>query len=177
MRKRVILPMLVLLLLIPWPVAYAYDASDGVIGGVAGQEPILIEASDPSAAPHLNVCGSAIGGVQTPGDLFYIDATENPADISVSLYLTNAEVLIRSYRYMTLEVGVYVQNGTNEWQKISGNSGEPVPQSYITLQNGQASCTLPGYAKYKLTIDSGCFYCSRVADDSSLSPQFYLTAE
>jgi len=43
------------------------------------------------------------------------------------------------------------------------------------MRNGQVSFILPGYAKYKVAIDSGCFYCTNAnADGSSLSPQFYL---
>ncbi|GAI70735.1 unnamed protein product, partial [marine sediment metagenome] len=82
-------PLIVLLLLAPWPVAYAHDISDGVIG----EETVQIEVAETSAQPTWTAFGKAISGV-TPGDLFYIDATDNPADIVVTLYITNAQELI-----------------------------------------------------------------------------------
>ena len=172
MRKKFIFPLLALFLLTPWPVAYAYD------NALAAQQPIQIEAAETSAAPSWNAFGRAIGGVTTPGDLFYIDTINNPADTSVTLYLTNTEELSHYYRYLTLNVGVYVQTGADQWEKATTGNGELIPDTYITMQNGAVSFTLPGYAEYKITIDSGCFYCFRNASDgSSISPKFYLTAE
>ena len=172
MRKKFIFPLLAILLLTPWPVAYAYDNT------VAGQEPIQIDAAEPTAAPNWSVVGHTIGGVSTPGDLFYIDTTNNNADILVTLHITNTEELVHYYRYLFLKVGVYVQTGTDQWEKLAIGNGELIPDIYITMRKGWVSFTLPGYAKYKITIDSGCFYCSTtVTDESSISPKFYLTAE
>lgn len=163
-----IFPLIALLLLAPWPVAYAYDS------GTAGQETVQVTAAEASAAPSAAVFGKAIGSV-TPGDLFYINATESVADIDATLYLTNAGELVRNYRYLILKVGVYVQGDDGEWQKISGNNGETIPDTLITMRNGQVSFTLAGYAKYKLTIDGGSFYAfTGNAEGGSLSPQFYL---
>ena len=173
MRKKLILPLLAILLLTPWPVAYAYDVSDGKVG----HETVMVQAAEPSAAPSWNAFGGAIGGVTTPGDLFYIDATNSPADIVVTLYLTNTQELARCYRYLILKVGIYVQSGEGQWEKALGDRGPIGPEIYITLLNGQVNCTLPGCAKYKVTIDNGCFYClGTSADGGSISPQFYLTA-
>jgi len=156
-------PLIVLLLLAPWPVAYAHDISDGVVG----EETVRIEVAEASAQPTWTAFGKAIGGV-TPGDLFYIDATDNPADIQVTLYITNANELIGSYRNLILEVGVYAGSDTGEWEKASTDI-------FITMRNGQVSFTLPGYAEYKVTIDGGSYYCTTANSDSgSLSPQFYL---
>ena len=107
-----IFPLLALLLLAPWPVAYAHD-NDG-----AAQETIQVTIADSSAAPSATAFGKAISGV-TPGDLFYIDATENVADIKVILYLTNAQELIHFYRYMNQQVGVYVEGSNGEGSKPS----------------------------------------------------------
>ena len=172
MRKKFILPLLAVLLLTPWPVAYAHDIA------LAGQEPIQVEAAEISAAPSWNAFGRAIGGVTTPDDLFYIDATNNPADISVTLHLTNAEELVHYYRYLILNVGVYFQTSIDQWEKATIVNGELIPDTYITMRNGAVSFTLPGYAIYKITIDSGSFYSfGTAADGGSASPQFYLTAE
>ncbi len=164
-------PIIVLLLLAPWPVAYAYDDD------MAGQDAVQIEIAEASATPNWTAFGKAIGGV-TPGDLFYIDATDNPVDIQVTLYITNAQELVSYYRFLILKVGVYVESNAGEWEKASMGNGEPIPETFITMRNGQVSFTLPGLAEYKVTIDGGNFYCTTANTDSgSLSPQFYLEVD
>jgi len=171
-RKKFGFLVLALLLLLPWPVAYAYD------NGVAGSGSALIEVAESEAAPSWNVFGKAIGGVSQPIDLFYVDALDSPADMQVTLYLTNVEGLGRCYRYLTLKVGVYVESNPGQWEEVADGHGGRLPDTYITLLNGQVSFTLPGYARHKVTIDRGCFYCIRTdADGGSLSPQFYLTVD
>ena len=165
-------PLIVLLLLAPWPVAYAHDVSDGVIG----EETVRIEVAEASAQPTWNAFGKAIGGV-TPGDLFYLDATDNPADIQVTLYITNANELIGCYRNLILEVGILAESDTGEWEQASMGNGELVSETFITMRNGQVRFILPGLTEYKVTIDGGSFYCTTANTDSgSLSPQFYLEA-
>ena len=159
-------PIIALLLLAPWPVAYAHDVSDGVLG----EETVRMEAAEVSTQPTWTAFGKAIGGV-TPGDLFYINATDNPADIQAILYITNAQELIGCYRNLILEVGVYAESDTGEWEKASTDT-------FITMRNGQVSFTLPGYAEYKVTIDGGSYYCTTTDIDSgSISPQFYLEVD
>jgi len=168
MRNKMIkrlFPLLALLLLAPWPVAYAHD------NAMAGQEPIQIEVAEASAKPTMTVFGRYIGGVKA-GDLFYINTTNNPADIQVILHITNTSELIHNYRYLTLKVGAYVENSSGEWEKVS------IPDTFITLRNGQVSFTLSGYANYKVTIDGGCFNCITTnADGGSVSPRFYLEVD
>ena len=167
-------PVIALLLLAPWPVAYAHDVSDGVVG----EETVCIEAAEASTQPTWTVFGKAIGGVTTPGDLFYIDAIDNPADIQVTLYITNAPELIGCYRYLILEVGIHTESDTGEWEKATMGNSEPIPDTFITMRNGQVSFTLPGYAEYKVTIDGGSYYCTTTDIDSgSISPQFYLEVD
>ena len=177
MTKRIIkrlFPLLAVALLLPWPVAYAYNYD----AGAAGQGAVQIEAAGDSEKPSWTAFGGAIGGVTTPGDLFYIDAGGYPGDIVINLHIANANELIHHYRYLILRVGVYAQTGVDQWQEASGADGELVPDTYITLRSGQASVNLPGYMKYKVAIDSGSFYCFTVnADGGSLSPRFYLTVD
>jgi len=169
---RLILLISALLLLTPWLTSYAYGTSNG-----AGNKTVHIEAAEPSAAPSATVFGKAIGGV-TPGDLFYIDATDNARDMSVSLYLTNAQELTPYLRYLILEVGIYFEGSDGQWRKPSLRNGEPVPNTYITLRNSPVSLILTGYKKYKVTVDSGSFHClTSPANSNNLSPQFYLTVE
>ena len=166
-------PLLALLLLAPWPVAYAHDVSDGVVG----EETVRLEVAEASAQPTWTTFGKAIGGV-TPGELFSIDAIDNPVDIQVNVYITNAQELIYHYGYLILKVGIYVETDGGEWKEASRWDGELIPDTLITMRNGQVSFTLPGYAKYKVTIDSGSFRCIRTgANGSSFSPQFYLTVD
>jgi len=168
---RRIFPLIAFLLLAPWPIAYTASYSDGM----TDQDGIQISAAEVSAAPTWTAIQKTIGGV-TPGDLFFIDATDSGADIQATLHFTNASELVNSYRYLILKVGLYVDNGSGEWEPAYGIDGEPAPDTFISLSNGYTGFTLPGYAKYKVTIDSGSFYCTSAdSDEGSTSPTFYLT--
>ena len=168
-----IFPFVALSLLLPWPVAYAYD-----VNVMDGQDTIRIQVAELSARPAWTAFGRAIGGVTTPGDLFYVDATNNGADIRTTPYLINTQELVGYYRYMTLNVGIYVENEDGEWEKASGSDGELISDRFITMRNGQVDFILPGYAKYKVTIDDGVFYCTNAnAGDNSLSPRFHLEVD
>ena len=170
---RLILLLSAVLLLTPWLASYAY----GVSNGVSGHETVHIEVAESSTAPSATLFGRAIGGV-TPGDLFYIDATTNTRDIAVNLYLTNAHELTPYMRYLTLEVGIYFESSDGLWQKASLWNGNPVPDTFITLRNSPVSFTLSGCTKYKVTINSGSFYCLTAnTSGGNLSPKFYLTVE
>ena len=156
-------PIFALLLLAPWPVAYTHSLD----AGTAAQDGVRIEVADASAQPTWTAFGKAIGGA-TPVDLFYVDATDDPADIVVTLYITNAKELIGCYRNLILKVGISAESNSGEWEIVPTNT-------YITMRNDQVSFTLPGLAKYKVAIDGGSFYCTTTNTDSgSLSPQFYL---
>lgn len=161
-----IFPLIALGLLLPWPIAYAADIS-------GSEETIRIEIAEESVKPSFTAFGKAIGGVP-PGDLFYIDATNNAADIVTTIYLNNAQDLIGHYTFLILKVGVYVENDGN-WEKAYGSNGELISEIVLSMRNGQVSFLLPGYANYKVTIDGGSFYCHNASgDDSTLSPQLYL---
>jgi hypothetical protein len=164
-----IFPFIALLLLLPWPVAYAFDDT-------ASQDTVQIEIAEESAKPNYTAFGKAVGSVN-PGELFYFDASNNSADIVVTLSITNANQLISHYSYMILNVGVYAEVD-GEWIKATGSNGELISDTFITMRNGQTSFILPGYANYKLTIDSGAFYCTNAGTDSnSLSPNFFLEVD
>jgi hypothetical protein len=155
------------------PVAYGYEAS----GASATQEPSQITAAETSAQPTWTAFGKAIGGV-TAGDLFYIDATDNPADISATLHLTNAQDLVPNYRYLILKVGLYSKTANGDWQKVTEYNGKPMSDTFITMSNGQVSFNLPGSGNYKMTIDEGSFYCyGAKAGTGSASPNFYLEVD
>ena len=164
---------LALLLLTNWLVSYVYGFSDGVVG----HKTVHIEVAEPCAAPSATVFGKAIGSV-TPGDLFYIDATGNMRDIAVTLYLTNAHELTHCFRYLILEVGIYAENSPGEWGKAPWWNGKPVPDTFITLRTGPVSFTLAGYAKYKVTVGAGSYYCIGTnVNGGNFSPQFYLAVD
>lgn len=172
MRKSLIFSILAVLLLAPWPVAYAHD------NALAGQAAYRIEAAPPPATPAWTAFGKATGGVDAAVDLFYLDVTDNPAEISVRLHMTNAAELVHYYRYMILKVGIYVQTGAGQWEAATAANGEPIPETYLTMKSGSVGFSLPGYARYRVTIDDGSFYCFQAGTDGGgVSPRFYLTAE
>ena len=121
-------PIFVILTLAPWPVAYAYAYEDDP----GGQNGIRIEAAEASAQPVLAVYGETVGGA-TPGDLFYIDATDNPVDMTVTLYITNAGELVDFYQYLILEVGILAESDAGEWERACMGNGEPVPEGILQV--------------------------------------------
>jgi hypothetical protein len=171
--RRFIIFSSAIVLLTPWLTSYAY----GISHDVSGHEIVHVEAAESPTLPSATLFGKAIGGV-TPGDLFYIDATSNTHDITVALYLTNAYELTPYLRYLILEVGVYFEGDDGQWQKAPLRNGDPFPDTFVTLRNSPVSLILAGYTKYKITIDSGSFYCTTAnTKENPTLPHFYLTAE
>ena len=174
MRKSLIFTILALALLAPWPVAYAHE------NNVSGAGPVRIEPVPPAseAAPRSNVLHGGIGGV-SGGDLFYIDSLGSGVDMTVALHITNTDELVSAYRYMTLKTGVYVLDGEGQWQPATQGNGGALPDTYITMSNGMVEFRgLAGYARYKVTIDRGCFYSYGSAyGGGAAAPVFYLSVE
>lgn len=170
MKRVIFFSLIAALLLIPCAVAYAND--DVQAAGNA----VNIEPADPTLAPSIEVFGNAIGGVEA-GDLFLIDLSGTMVDTEFTLSITNTDELVHSYRYMTLNVGIYVQTDVGGWEKVTTIAGETLPDIYITMQGGIVSFTLTGNARYKITIDKGCFHSYGVAQGKKTAvPSFYLTA-
>ncbi len=170
MKRKIIFAFVVALLLAPWPVAYAHDDA------LAMNSPANIEPAEEAAAPKMNVFGHAIGGI-TAGDLFYIDSDNMTADTHYTLYITNTDELVNQYRYMNLKIGIYRQTDADRWEEVTWGAEEEIHEVFITMQSGITEFILPGYNSYKITIDSGCFYCYGV-DESGIAaiPKFYLTS-
>ncbi len=167
MKKLIFFVSIAALLLAPWGIASAYGQVK------AANSSATIVAADPASTPHMQVFGNAVGSV-TAGDLFTIETSEN---MTFSLFMTNADELTNSYRYLTLKVGIYVKADSNGWEKMTVIDGEPVPEMYITMQGGSVSFKLPGNAKYKVTLESGSYRSYHIAPGKSVAtPQFYLTA-
>jgi hypothetical protein len=167
MKRKLAFTLITILLLFPWTVAYAYD------NAAASTGTIDITPAGIESFPRFNGCGNAIGGV-TPGDIFTIDCTGTETDTSFTLCITNTDELIHNYRYMTLNIGVYIQAPASNWEKTT--PGENSQNIYLTMQNGAVSFVLAGNAKYKVTVDKGCYYCYGIGSNrTAVLPDFYLT--
>lgn len=168
MKRAVFFSLIVALLLVPCAVAYANEDVQADVNAAS------IEPADSSLAPSIEVFGNAIGGVSA-GDLFLVDLSDTPVDTPFILSITNTDELVHSYRYMTLNIGIYKQVDVNRWEKVTAITGEMLPEMYITMQGGVACFTLAGSAKYKITIDRGCFksYSIKQGEKPAI-PGFYL---
>jgi hypothetical protein len=164
MKRKLLLPLIAAVLLVPWPIAYAYDSV------TASNTPVAIQAADESIAPQMKAYGNAIGSVST-GELFRVDTASMQADTLFTLYLTNTDELTNGYRYMNLNIGIYVQTEAGQWEKII--AGANSVDLYLTMQGGLVSFVLPGGAQYKITVDKGCFYCY---GGGAAAPSFNLDA-
>ena len=141
------------------------------------QAGIYVEAAPPEDAPSATFYGRAIGSV-TAGDLFYIDASDSQQDISLDLYITNCDELIHHLRYLILKVAIYIEDAEGQWQPVTSQNENTLPDTYITLQNSPASFDLPGSARYKVAIDSGSYHSLPFhAKGGVISPSFYLNVE
>ena len=171
MKRNIIIILAVALLLAPWPIAYAWE---GVNADTANASSIT--PADPTNAPQIKAYGNAIGSV-SPGDLFQIDTTGIQTDTEYTLTITNLDEIASDYRYMNLKIGVSVQsdNGTGAWKKLDELNGEQFHDLYITMFGDKVEFTLPGGARYKVTVDTGCCYCYAVKPGESIAvPTFYL---
>ena len=170
MRKnrfiKFIFPIFCLLSLLPWPVAYAFEATQE-------EDTVHVEVAPDSAMPSFEVWGQAISSIPS-GDLFYVDASNSVEDVMVTLYLTNLQELVSHYPYMILNVGVYVET-SDGWEWATGTDGNPAPKRVLSMRNGQLSYLLAGSAKYKVSIDSSAVRCHKaLSDTDSLSPLLHL---
>ena len=172
MRKKLVFLLLATFFLLPWPVAYAYDQDFGEPAAVR------VEVAETGSEPIWEVFGGAIGGLEQPRDLFYVDAGESPEIVPVNLYFTNAYELARSYRYLILKVGIYARDDSGQWQPAPGVGGGRLPDTYLTMRHGQVSFDLPGDVSYKITVDSGSFSSFPASVGAGdISPRFYLSVD
>jgi hypothetical protein len=170
MKKNVFFVLIAALLLAPWPVVYAYD------GVNADSETSYIQPAETGAGPQMQAYGNAIGSV-TPGDLFIVDMTPANGDTYFELIISNANELVTDYRFMNLKVGIFIQGADEQhWNRLTASNGDALPDIYITMFSGKADFVLPGGSKYKIVIDTGCFYCyGKRSGVEIASPTFYLT--
>ncbi|MGD1118693.1 MAG: hypothetical protein ABR886_04330 [Dehalococcoidales bacterium] len=159
------------LVLIPRLTSIAYSQDSA-----ATKPSVPVTAAEPSAVPAAVFYGHAIGSI-SPSDLFYVDATGKPTDITLSLYITNTDELIHHLRYLTLRVSVEMRDADGRWTNVQTSGGQTA-ETYLTLQNSPVIFNVPGGAYYKATILSGCYYClSAPAAGEDIQPRFYLQAE
>jgi len=171
MKRRVLIILIAALLLAPWPVVYAFDRVS------ADTVQLDIQPAAPGTEPQFKAYGNAIGSVDY-GELFRIDTTGEESDRTYQLLMTNIDELASDYRFMNFQIGVYAQEaGTENWVRLDTNGTEQFHDIYISIVNGGVSFTLPGGAKYKITLEHGCFYAYGVQPGGTIVvPQFYLTA-
>jgi hypothetical protein len=168
MKRKLIFILITALLLVPWTVVYAYDNATAATG------PVVITSPETAGLPQFNVYGNAIGDI-TPGAIFLIDSSESAVDTTFTLYITNTDELVHDFRYLTLKIGTYVETSTGEWAKVPAGEDANPQETYLTMQNGAVSFVLEGGAKYKITIEKGCFLCYRIGAGETVSlPDFYL---
>jgi hypothetical protein len=137
----------------------------------AGAAPIQIEPADPAAAPTAQFYGGAICAI-TPGDLFYLNAADTPMDINATLTITNPENLVHYFRYLILNIVVYADDNNGNWIVSQ------IPETYLTLNNGSITLTLPGGTNYKVAVNGGSANCLPYVDNNGFTlPNFFLEAE
>ena len=171
MKRAIFFGIIIALALIPCGVAFAHnnvqaaDASSSIV------------AADPASVPNIHIFGNARGSISS-GDLFIVDNSGATKDGVFRLLLANIDELARNYSYMSFNIGLYVQsNNTTTWEKMTTFTGSSIPQLYITMEGGELSFTLPGLAKYRVTVESGSYHSFSIAPGQKVAiPQFSLSS-
>ena len=168
MKRKLVFAIVLAVFLVPWTAAFAHNAAQ------ADTMPVEIQPAPTASQPTLTSYGNAIGSIM-PGDLFTIDCSGNQADTEFNLYITNTDELVKSFRYVTMHVGIYSDNGSGSWERVTETTDENGPDFYITMQNSRVSFSLPGNTKYKIMVDKGCFdRYPAIKGQTTAVPQFYL---
>jgi len=159
--------------------AIAYGHTNGAssqLDAYTGQG-IEVENASAETLPKATFYGNAIGSIIT-GDLFIINTANITQDISVNLYLTNIDQLTHSLKYLNLIVVIYYETVAENWERALLADGTPLPLLLLTMNNGAVSFNLPGIARYKISIKSGCFKSHPFTiDQENAIPHFYLETE
>jgi hypothetical protein len=123
-----------------------------------------------SWSPVVNTAGTV-----TKGDLYYVDTTGYTGDVLVTVYMTNAGMLVRDYNYLDFQVNVWSGTSGSWTTQATRADGSPIGTVFLTEINGSVNLVLAGATKYCITIDGGSYYCiSTSAAGGSLSPAFYI---
>jgi hypothetical protein len=151
------------------PIAY------GKITDAIEQDKAHIEAAGPTTILNMDFWENAHGSI-IPGDLFFIDAVDEPGNTVVNLYITNTDELTHYFKYLILKISVYSQNYDGQWSQVKVDGKHT--DSYITLRSNPMQFVIPGNSRYKIRVDSGSFYSLPAGENSNITaPHFYLTAE
>jgi len=114
MKRKLLFGLLMAMLLVPWPVAYAYDG----VPAAGAEYPVSVTPVAGDLTPRISVYGGAWGAVGA-GDLFYVDTSDAALDVSFILFFTNLDDLAASYRSLTIEIGLYAQDAAGGWVPVS----------------------------------------------------------
>jgi hypothetical protein len=180
MRKTIIFILIAIVVLGAgsWITSTAYGHTNGNTGLNADttEDDIYVTPAPLEDIPVVEFFGNYIGSMNA-GDLFYVTANESQLDISLNLYITNTDELVKALKYFIVKVGIYVEDAAGQWQKVTTINGIAIPDTYITLQNGTVNFLLPGLANYKVTIESGSYKSFPTTPGDDITPQFYMEAE
>jgi hypothetical protein len=164
MKRAIFFAIVAAIILIPSAVAYGYERAN------AADISINIEAADQSQVPTVHIWGNYTGTI-SDGDLFTINTSGATVDTTFTLVMSNLDELINYYRFLTMNISIYVQSGTDGWEKMV------TAEMLITMENGELTFSLPGNAKYKVTVESGSYHSFSFTRGKSVAiPQFSLTA-
>jgi hypothetical protein len=173
MKKAIIITLITIITLAAgsWltSAAFAHTNDNNILNATVNGE-ISVTPAPAEDIPNINFFGNYVGSIEG-GDLFYVDAASVEADFSVDLYITNADNLVKSYRFMIFKVTVYMLDAEGQWQEFNMLNA---PDTFITLDNARVTISLAGLANYKVAIESGSYKSFPHAADNDVAPQFYL---
>lgn len=193
--RRVLLtaiPAAALLLSVASSVAYTYSPT--IPEATANRSNIFMNGTLPAAlgswkergdssAPQMPMWKPIIGApvaVQIAGDLAVIDAHAASSALTIKISLSNAGAMAGNYSYLMLPIRVYEHGGNGHWVAARDAEGGALPESYLSLDEGTLSISVPGGQYYAVTVAiGGSVRAFSSLEDAShtLSPRFLVTTE
>ncbi len=169
MKRKFLFGLLMAALLVPWPVAYAYDG-----GAAAAGYPVAVTPAAGDLTPQVTVYGAAFGSVG-PGDLFYIDTANTTMDVSFILFFTNTDDLAATYRSLSVDIGLFAEDTGGAWVPVT-DYGPACRRLLMSIQHGSVEFTVSGYRRYKVSVTRGGYYAFPCRPGvPAAAPEFYLT--
>lgn len=187
-RMKWFFPILAVLLLAPWPVAYAYAYSDDA----AGRDAVRIEVAEAAVATSTSAVSNAES--EQASQVF-------PQQLSRAIYtglassdvvITAPERVLPSHVYVLSSGEVVTEKPSTESDKLGNTADEASSQGRTTSRTATITAIVKGAASRQIVVDendriveiwsntdgsNGSFYSLRVKEQQVQGPEHPLTQE
>ena len=191
MNKKLLLVVAILVVGIAAAVSFAVTANSATVsldiggGGASAFMAITGAAANDGRgqyepAPSWSPIEDTAGGIDTKGDLYYIEpyTSTDIVEGMAFVYLTNVGALAGCYSYLNMGLTLWY-TGTNTAGIYTTTTQTDTPDEWLTLTNGYVSFDLEitDVVTYAITLNEVSWYCTDGTCNGGggdLSPAFYV---